>query len=143
MRKGLLEPQTVWRHLVERRSCHPVAFVPLPDGVADATHSEFTEQFRMIGGSVPVAVGTSEVPIYVRASLAYANETIEYFEPDLFRGIKLEPPPNYTKLVLTTEEKLKDVVRGRRPLSDVDRIVDDWWRAGGDDGRASFERGSW
>ncbi len=24
MRRGLFEPQTVWWHLVERRSCHPV-----------------------------------------------------------------------------------------------------------------------
>ncbi len=106
----------------------------------DLGRRELTEQFRMISGRVPVTVGTSEVPNYVRDSLAYANETVEYFEPDLVRDIELEPPPNHTKLVVTTEAKLEDVVRGRRPLSDDDRIVDDWRRAGGDDGRTSFEK---
>ena len=85
-------------------------------------------------------VATAELPSHVSDSLAYAQATANYLKPDLFEGIKLELPASYSKLLVTTEEKIRDVVRGRRPISDLDEIVNHWRRSGGDEGRAFFEK---
>jgi putative aldouronate transport system substrate-binding protein len=55
-------------------------------------------------------------------------------------GLKLEYPGNFSKIIITTEDKLNDVVRGRRPLGDLDQIVKEWRATGGDEGRAFFEK---
>jgi putative aldouronate transport system substrate-binding protein len=106
----------------------------------DLGRKELVGQYSIMSGRVPVTVGTSEVPNYVPDSMAYAQQTVKYLEESPFSGIKLEYPPAYSKLIVSTEERFKDVVRGRRPVSDVDAIVTEWRRAGGDVGRACFEK---
>jgi putative aldouronate transport system substrate-binding protein len=118
-------------------------FTRAPDGSPLATalgRSELAEQYRFLGGRAPVLVATADVPTFLPDLLAYSKATIKYREPDLFQGIKLEFPANYSKLLVNTDEKINDVVRGRRPLTDVDQIVKEWRRAGGDEGRAFFEK---
>ena len=107
---------------------------------SDLGREEIADQFRMIGGRAPVTVGTSEVPNYVPDSRAYSEDAVQYLEKNVFSGIKLEYPPTYSKLIIATEDKLTDVVRGRRPLSDLEGIVNEWRRSGGDVGRAFFEK---
>ena len=46
----------------------------------------------------------------------------------------------YSKTIQITEDKMNDVIRGRRPVSDVDTIVKEWRTTGGDEGRAFFEK---
>lgn len=110
---------------------------PLP---TELGRSELAEQFRFLGGRAPVLVATADVPKFLPDLLAYSKATIKYREPSPFQGIKLELPANYSKLLINTEDKINDVVRGRRPLTDVDQIVQEWRRAGGDEGRAFFEK---
>ncbi len=102
--------------------------------------SELAEQFRFLGGRAPTIVATADVPNFLPDLFAYSKATIKYREPDPFVGIKLELPANYSKLLVNTEDKITDVVRGRRPLSDLDAIVSEWRNAGGDEGRAFFEK---
>jgi putative aldouronate transport system substrate-binding protein len=85
-------------------------------------------------------VGTADVPNYVQDLLDYERTTSKYAEPDLFAGIKLELPPNYSKVIDNTEDKCRDVCRGRRPLGDLDAIVKEWRTTGGDEGRAFLEK---
>jgi putative aldouronate transport system substrate-binding protein len=106
----------------------------------DLGHEELADQYRVIGGRIAAEVRTSDTPNYVRDSIAYQTATMKYFEPDLFRGIKLEFPANYSKLIVNTEDKITDVLRGRRPLAELDTIVKEWRSAGGDEGRAFFEK---
>jgi putative aldouronate transport system substrate-binding protein len=80
------------------------------------------------------------VPHFVADQLAYARATYRYREEDPFRGIKLEFPPNYSRVLVPTEDKLNDIVRGRRPLGDLAQIVHEWRVSGGDEGRAFFEK---
>lgn len=118
-------------------------FKRAPDGSPVATdlgRRELADQYRLISGRAPVWVGSAELPTHVPDSLAYSKATAKYLKPDLFAGIKLEPPANYTKLIVTTEDRIRDVLRGRRPLSDIDQIVQHWRRSGGDEGRAFFEK---
>jgi putative aldouronate transport system substrate-binding protein len=109
--------------------------IPTPLG-----RKELAQQFPFLGGRPPAIVGTADVPHYVQDLFAYSQRTVQYLEEDLFKGIKLEFPPNYSKILVITEDRLSDVLRGRRPLSDLDQIVRDWRRTGGDEGRAFFEK---
>jgi putative aldouronate transport system substrate-binding protein len=106
----------------------------------DLAHKEIGNQYGLLGGRVPSVVGTADVPHYVPDLLKYLRETYKYREPDPFVGLKLEYPPNYSKIIQITEDKIEDVVRGRRPLGDLDGIVKEWRATGGDEGRAFFEK---
>jgi putative aldouronate transport system substrate-binding protein len=118
-------------------------FKRAPDGSPFTTElgqKELADQFRLIGGRVPAEVGTAEVPHYLQDSLSYQSATMKYLENDFFKGIKLEFPANYSKLLEVTEDKITDVLRGRRPVTDMDTIVKEWRNSGGDEGRAFFEK---
>jgi putative aldouronate transport system substrate-binding protein len=118
-------------------------FTRAADGSPIATalgRNERAEQYRFLGGRAPALVASAEVPTFLPDLLAYSKATIKYREPDPFKGIKLELPANYSKLLVNTEDKINDVVRGRRPIADLDQIVKEWRLAGGDEGRAFFEK---
>jgi putative aldouronate transport system substrate-binding protein len=120
-----------------------VHFTRAPDGSPVPTElyrKEYAGQYSVISGRVPAVVGTADVPHYVDDSLAYFRATLQYAEPDLFKGIKVELPANYAKLATSTEDRMNDVLRGRRPLGDLDAIVKEWRRSGGDEGRAFLEK---
>jgi putative aldouronate transport system substrate-binding protein len=97
-------------------------------------------QYSVLGGRAPVEFATADVPHYVEELLAYSRKTVEYLEPDLFKGIKLELPSNYSKIIDNTEDKVSDILRGRRAITDLDQIVKEWRRTGGDEGRAFLEK---
>jgi putative aldouronate transport system substrate-binding protein len=114
-----------------------------PDGSpvpTDLGRKEICGQWESLGGRMPAVISTADVPNYVQDSLAYTRATYKFKEPDFFEGIKLEFPANYSKILQITEDKLNDVVRGRRPLGDLDQIVKEWRATGGDEGRAFFEK---
>jgi putative aldouronate transport system substrate-binding protein len=118
-------------------------FTRAPDGSpvpTDLSHKELADQYKFLGGRVPVQVGTADVPNFVSDLLGYLRATYKYREPDPFAGIKLEYPANYSKVLQITEDKMTDVVRGRRPVADIDTIVKEWRATGGDEGRAFFEK---
>jgi putative aldouronate transport system substrate-binding protein len=97
-------------------------------------------QYSVLGGRGAVEVATADVPNYVEDLLAYTRATISYLEPDLFHGIKVELPAIYSKTIVTSEDKLNDVLRGRRPISDLEAIVREWRNTGGDEGRRFLEK---
>jgi putative aldouronate transport system substrate-binding protein len=112
---------------------------PIP---TDLGHKEIdaVPQYNALGGRAPVEFATADVPNYVPQLLAYTRTTIGYLERDLFKGIKVELPANYSKLIENTEDKISDILRGRRPLGDLSQIVSDWRKTGGDEGRAFLEK---
>lgn len=120
------------KHFTRARDNSPLA--------TDLGRKEIANQFRLIGGRAPVLVGSSEVPTYVEDLLDYTRKTAAHLEEDFFSGIKLEMPATYSQVISTTEDKLRDMVRGRRPLSDLSQIVTEWRRTGGDDARAFLEK---
>jgi putative aldouronate transport system substrate-binding protein len=118
-------------------------FVRLSDGSPFPTElgrKENGSQYRYISGRVPSLVGSADVPNYVQEFLHYSRTTYAYREPDPFRGIRLDYPPNYSRLIVPTEDKVRDIIRGRRPVSDMDQIAREWRKSGGDEGRRFFEK---
>jgi putative aldouronate transport system substrate-binding protein len=110
---------------------------PLP---TDLGHKELGSQYNFLVGRVPAIVKTADVPNYVQDLITYENATVKYLEKDLTAGIKLELPANYSKAINPAEDKVLDVLRGRRPLSDLDQITKEWRAQGGDEGRAFLEK---
>jgi putative aldouronate transport system substrate-binding protein len=114
-----------------------------PDGSpvpTDLGRKEICGQWEALGGRMPALVATADVPNYVQDSLAYTRATYKYKEPNPFAGLKIEYPANYSKIIQITEDKINDVVRGRRPLGDFEQVVKEWRATGGDEGRAFFEK---
>jgi len=110
---------------------------PIP---TDLGRREVAGQYTSLGGRVPAVVGTADVPTFVQDLLGYLRTTIKFLEPDLFAGIKLELPANYSRVLVPTEDRINDVLRGRRPIGDLQHIVDEWRATGGDEGRAFLEK---
>jgi putative aldouronate transport system substrate-binding protein len=101
---------------------------------------EIAFQYGFIVGRSPAVVTRPETPNYVRDMITYSNAMVRFLEKDPWTGIKLEMPANYSKVVVPTEEKITDIVRGRRPLSDLDGIVTEWRNGGGDEAREFLGR---
>lgn len=96
---------------------------------------EIQNQYFFISGRSPVVQPTPQTPNYVPDLLAYSNETVKYLEKDPWDGLKMEMPARYKAGLQPTEDKITDVLRGRRPLSDLDAIVQEWRSNGGDEAR--------
>lgn len=101
---------------------------------------ELGSQFSFLAGRVPAVVQTADTPNYVKDLLDYSNATIKYLEKEFTAGIKLELPANYSKVLVPTEDKILDILRGRRPLSDMDQVTKEFRSGGGDEGRAFLEK---
>lgn len=96
---------------------------------------EIQNQYFFISGRSPVVQPTPQTPKYVPDMLGYANETVKHLEKDPWVGIKLEMPAAYKAGLVPFNDKITDVVRGRRPLSDLDAIVKEFKAGGGDEAR--------
>jgi putative aldouronate transport system substrate-binding protein len=107
------------------------------DGPAKAGlgFKEIQNQYFFISGRSPVVQPTPQTPAYVTDMLAYANATVKHLEKDPWDGMKFEFPARYKAAIEPTEDKIMDMLRGRRPLSDLDVIVKEWRTAGGDEAR--------
>jgi putative aldouronate transport system substrate-binding protein len=97
----------------------------------DLGFKEISNQYFFISGRNPVIVQGPETPNYAKDLLAYSNETVKYLEKDPWEGIKIDFPAAYKAQTVPTEDKITDMLRGRRPLSDLDGIVSEWKTSGG------------
>jgi len=106
----------------------------VPVGTQQA-QKEIAFQYGFLVGRVPAIVSKPEAPNYVKDMLTYSNNMVKYLEKDPWEGLQLEMPANYSKILVPTEDKITDVIRGRRPLSDLDGIVNEWRNGGGNEAR--------
>jgi putative aldouronate transport system substrate-binding protein len=114
-----------------------------PGGVPakeDLAFKEIQNQYFFISGRNPVVQPYPETPNYVKDMLGYSNTNVKYLEKDPWDGLKLEFPARFKSNKVPTEDKLTDVVRGRRPLGDIDTIVSEWRANGGDEARDFLAR---
>ncbi|RKN41467.1 extracellular solute-binding protein [Micromonospora endolithica] len=114
-----------------------------PDGSPTPTElgrKEMGAQYTHIGGRVPVKVRSGDTPNYVQDYIGYYQKHLALMEKDLFAGIKLELPANWSKIIQPTEDKIRDILRGRRPLGDLDQVRKEFLATGGEEGRAFHEK---
>ncbi|MFI7024832.1 extracellular solute-binding protein [Micromonospora sp. NPDC049900] len=113
------------------------------DGTPTLTERGRTElgaQYTHIGGRVPVKVRSGDTPHFVQDYLGYYRTNIASIEKDLFAGIKLELPANWSKIIQPTDDKIRDILRGRRPVSDLAQVRKEFLDTGGEEGRAFHEK---
>ena len=101
---------------------------------------ELSGAYPNLGGHPPAIFGNADAPDYVRQTITYQNENLKYLEKDLFKGIKLELPAAYAAAYKPSEDKIKDILAGRRPISEIDSIVKEYMAAGGEEGRTFMEK---
>lgn len=101
----------------------------------DLAFKEIANQYFFISGRNPTIGPFPDTPNYVRDLLGWSNETVKYLETDPWEGLKVEMPDKFKAFAVPAEEKFTDVLRGRRPMSDVDSIVAEWKANGGEEAR--------
>ena len=101
----------------------------------DLAFKEIANQYFFISGRNPTIGPFPETPNFVPDLLTYSNEMVKYLEKDPWDGLKLEMPAKFKASRVPMEDKFTDVLRGRRPLSDIDAIVQEWKANGGEEAR--------
>ena len=101
----------------------------------DLFSKEYADQYGFLVGRVPAIIGGPDIPNFVQDLLSWSNETVKYMEKNPFAGLKIEWPANYSKVDTPTTDKINDITRGRRPVSDLDTVVKEWRDGGGNEGR--------
>ncbi|GGM07847.1 MULTISPECIES: extracellular solute-binding protein [Micromonospora] len=113
------------------------------DGTPASTEQfrkEFAGQVNGLAGRPPVKIRRSDAPTYVQEYIEYHKKFIGLRETDLFAGIKLELPANWSKQLQPTDDKIRDILRGRRPLTDMAQVTKEFLSGGGEEGRAFHEK---
>ncbi|GIF63221.1 lipoprotein [Asanoa ishikariensis] len=108
-----------------------------PDGPVktDLGFKEIQNQYFFISGRTPVVQPTPQTPKYVPDMLAYANASVAHLEKDPWDGLKFEMPAKYKAGLVPSDDQINDILRGRRPLADLDAVVKEWRANGGDEAR--------
>ncbi|MFC4072154.1 sugar ABC transporter substrate-binding protein [Actinoplanes subglobosus] len=101
---------------------------------------EFANQFIFLGGRPPVVVGGPDIPTYAADFVNWGNDASKYLEVNPWDGIKVEKPTQMAALAQPTEDKITDILKGRTPVSEFDKVVSDWRAAGGDAGRDFYAK---
>ncbi|MBE1492252.1 extracellular solute-binding protein [Plantactinospora soyae] len=101
----------------------------------DLGFKEIQNQYFFISGRNPVLQPFPQTPNFVRDALTYSNDMVKFMEKDPWAGLKLEMPARFKASLTPTDEKIIDVMRGRRPLTDLDTIISEWRSGGGDEAR--------
>ncbi|MEU8269828.1 extracellular solute-binding protein [Sphaerisporangium sp. NPDC049002] len=86
----------------------------------------------------PGFTAESQYPGYVQAMHGWQTKASTFLENDPFVGIRVEVPSKMAGLVTPTEDKMHEIFRGKRPLSEWKRIVKDWQEQGGDEAREFY-----
>lgn len=108
-----------------------------PDGPVktDLGFKEIQNQYFFISGRSPVVQPTPQTPKYVTDMLAYANASVTNIEKDPWDGLKFEMPAKYKAGLVPSDDQINDILRGRRPMSELDAVVKEWRANGGDEAR--------
>ncbi|MET7280621.1 extracellular solute-binding protein [Kribbella sp. NPDC005582] len=117
-------------------------YTRLPSGAPKLTplgQKEIAPTYLFLGGR-PNAITQSEYPGYVEAMSTWANLAAKYREKNLFEGIRVEQPAKYAALAQPFDDKLQDIYRGRRPMSDLKVAIKEWQTKGGDAGRDFYAK---
>ncbi|HYN96696.1 MAG TPA: extracellular solute-binding protein [Pilimelia sp.] len=88
-----------------------------------------------ISGRIPVTQPYPDTPDYPRQVTEFHNKAVPFREKDPWEGLKVEWPSQFSANAVPTDDKLNDIVRGRRPLTDLDKVYQEWRNGGGDQAR--------
>ncbi|WP_350277915.1 extracellular solute-binding protein [Kribbella sp. HUAS MG21] len=113
-----------------------------PSGAPKLTalgQKEVSQTYVFLGGR-PTAITQSEYPGYVEAMSQWQNAAAKVREKNLFDGIRVEQPAKMAALHQPFDDALQDILRGRRPVSELKTAVKQWQDNGGNEGRDFYAK---
>lgn len=95
--------------------------------------------YAFLGGR-GAAVTESQYPDYVPAHTTWFNTAIKFMDKDMFAGIRIEEPAALQQAGQPVIDKVNDIIFGRRPVSELAKVRQEWRDGGGEVGRAFYEK---
>ncbi|MBF8185414.1 extracellular solute-binding protein [Nonomuraea sp. K274] len=86
----------------------------------------------------PNANAMSQYEGLVQGLWDWSTTASKLLENDPFVGIRVERPAKMAGLVTPTEDKMQEIFRGKRPVSEWPSIVKDWQEQGGNEAREFY-----
>ncbi|TMR96958.1 extracellular solute-binding protein [Nonomuraea basaltis] len=74
----------------------------------------------------------------VQALYDWQTQAAKLLENDPFVGIRVEVPSKMAGLAQPTEDKMQEILRGKRPVSEWTKIVKEWQDQGGNEAREFY-----
>ncbi|MEU5576580.1 extracellular solute-binding protein [Streptomyces huasconensis] len=106
----------------------------LEDGVLTKNgkgNNEVFSTYEYLASPAPF-IAYADLPDVTRGMVGWQQRQGAHTRKPLFHGMMIIEPTRYTELNAEFEDLEKDVVRGRRKVSDVRRAASDWRSGGGD-----------
>lgn len=100
---------------------------------------EVSQTYIFLGGR-PTAITQSEYPGYVQSMSEWQNAAAKVQQKSPFDGIRVEQPTKMAALAQPFDDKLQDIFRGRRPVSELKTAVKEWQTNGGNEGRDFYAK---
>ncbi|MEV0617232.1 extracellular solute-binding protein [Nonomuraea sp. NPDC050404] len=86
----------------------------------------------------PNANSMSQYEGLVQAQYDWQTKASKILEVDPFVGIRVERPAKMAGLAKPTEDKMQEIFRGKRPVSEWAKIVKEWQDGGGNEAREFY-----
>ncbi|MEV4468802.1 extracellular solute-binding protein [Nonomuraea sp. NPDC049504] len=86
----------------------------------------------------PNANAMSQYDGLVQSLWDWQTKAAAILENDPFVGIRVERPSKMAGLVTPTEDKMQEIFRGKRPISEWPKILKDWQEQGGNEAREFY-----
>ncbi|GAA3638260.1 extracellular solute-binding protein [Streptomyces chitinivorans] len=114
----------------------------LKDGVPTKTEQGVTEvqDTYFFTASAEAVAAFPDHPRVVRDWCGWQQRMGAFMKKPLLYGMQVREPNRWTNLSDQFEELENDVVRGRKKVSDMQKAVEDWRRAGGDELRDWYRK---
>ncbi|GAB1821590.1 type 2 periplasmic-binding domain-containing protein [Herbidospora sp. RD11066] len=106
--------------------------------VTELGPKEIVGSYVWLGGRVDPIFESQAHPDYVRAATTWWNSAAQVRHQDPFDGIRIEEPGDFTAAVKPFEDKVTDIIRGRRALGTLSQAITEWKAGGGDAGREFY-----
>nr|WP_062334870.1 extracellular solute-binding protein [Herbidospora sakaeratensis] len=106
--------------------------------VTELGPKEIVGSYVWLGGRVDPIFESQAHPDYVRAATAWWNAAVTVRHQDPFDGIRVEEPGDFTAAAKPFEDKVVDIIRGRRGLDTLQQAITEWKAGGGDAGREFY-----
>lgn len=86
----------------------------------------------------PNANAMSQYEGLVQAQWDWQTKAATLLENDPFVGIRVETPSKMAGLTVPTEDKMQEIFRGKRPVSEWPKILKEWQDQGGNEAREFY-----
>ncbi|MEV6031703.1 extracellular solute-binding protein [Nonomuraea sp. NPDC052116] len=110
------------------------------DGKVEQTalgRKEVAPTYMFLSGR-PNANEKSQYKGLVQAQYDWQTQASKILNNDPFVGIRVETPSKMAGLATPTEDKMQEIFRGKRPVSEWPKIVKEWQEQGGNEAREFY-----